>query len=82
MITWKRLEAGVYQLYDNGIPQNYYAVKEAYETEKGNMRLFDWADCMMYEGRLVGNGIVSANTLRSAKASIEHIYEREKAMKK
>ena len=74
MITWKRIEAGFYQLYDNGNPTNIHVCKEAWYDENGKERFYGWCSGITEDGHFVGDGIFERRTLRAMKKVIEERY--------
>jgi len=69
MKEWKRVQSGVYQRIDNGVPQNVYIGRMGYTTYDGRNIAMGWQPKKMVDGKLksVGNFY---NTLAEAKAKL------------
>ena len=62
--VWKRIEPGLYQRYDDGIPQNVYI-----DRHMDGSKYIGWMYCYKLDGKLGASGLWW-HTLRAAKESL------------
>ena len=67
---WKRVEDGLYQRVDDGVPQNVYIDRISTVSEKGNRHVVGWMFCWKLQDGYDSYG-EHWGTLREAKASLE-----------
>ena len=74
MVKWKRVESGLYQRFDNNVPQNVYIDRVGRMSESGKTLIVDgWMWC-----KKVGAGCYEAtgewwDTLREAKTALANV---------
>lgn len=75
MITWKRIEAGLYQLCDDNVPTGIHVYRQTWKKENGKLRFCGWWSGIMENGRLIGDGVFERNTLKEIKEVIAEKYK-------
>ena len=45
MTTWKRIDDGLYQRFDDGVPQNLYIDRLGYTQPSGRLKVEAWTAC-------------------------------------
>lgn len=73
MAKWKRIDSGLYQRYDDGIPQNVFIDRVGYMSASGKTLMVEgWSQGRMVNGKLEATGDWW-HTLREAKVALTDV---------
>ena len=72
MKQWKRIDDGLYQRFDDGVPQNVYIDRYTEQTESGRRKYIGWMWGEKINGNLDATG-EHFRTLKEAKAHLMNV---------